>query len=133
MKKASFFSLTLLLLTLFACSANATPGPEGEWALVSYNGIPALPNVETSISFGDDGHFGGNVGCNGFGAEYKISGDQVTFDAIISTAMYCEATAEQESAIIAVLSENPVKFHLAGETLSLTSADASSVIMLARK
>lgn len=134
MKKSFFLLLTLLILTgiiLSACSGSSASF-EGEWTLVSYNGTPALPNVETSINFGADGQFSGNVGCNGFGSEYKVSGDEVTFGAIVSTMMYCEAVAEQESAVIAALSQNPVKFQLDGRSLTLTSADGAS-ISLTRK
>jgi heat shock protein HslJ len=65
--------------------------------------------------------------------EYKVSGDEVTFDGIVSTMMYCEAVAEQENAVISALSENPVTFQLDGDTLTLTSADGASVVVLARK
>jgi heat shock protein HslJ len=88
------------------------------------------PEVETTISFGEDGQFGGNVGCNGFGAEYEVSGSEITFDAIVSTMMYCEAVAGQESAVIGALSGNPVTFQLDGDTLTLTSADGTSVVCL---
>mgnify|MGYP001275306895 CR=1 FL=1 len=89
--------------------------------------------METNISFGEDGQFGGNVGCNGFGAEYEVNGNEITFDAIVSTMMYCEAVADQESAVLGALSENPVTFQLDGDTLTLTSADGVSVVVLARK
>jgi heat shock protein HslJ len=140
MKKAHFILIVVLIGSLIsACAGNAGSSATivGEWELVSYGSAasptPALPDVETSINFGADGRFGGTVGCNGFGAEYKVSGDEVTFDAIVSTMMYCEAVAEQESAVIGALSENPVKFQLDGDTLTLTSANGTSVVVLARK
>jgi heat shock protein HslJ len=140
MKKAHLILIaTLIGLLIAACAGGAGSSASivGEWELVSHGSpaspTPALPDVETTISFGDDGRFGGNVGCNGFGAEYKVSGDEVTFDGIVSTMMYCEAVAEQENAVISALSENPVTFQLDGDTLTLTSADGASVVVLARK
>jgi heat shock protein HslJ len=127
---------TLIAFLSAACSP-ASPAVVGEWRLVSYGDAskpaPALPGVEASISFGENGQFGGNVGCNGFGAEYKVSGDEIAFDGIVSTMMYCEATAAQESGVLGVLSNSPLKFDLDGDTLTLTSADGASVVVLARR
>lgn len=140
MKKARLIliaTLIGLLVTACAGSAGSSATIVGEWELVSYGSAssppPALPDVETNILFGEDGQFGGNVGCNGFGAEYKVSDNQITFGPVMSTMMYCEAIAGQESAVIGTLSENPVTFQLDGDTLTLTSADGASVVVLARK
>lgn len=140
MKKTAFLITAILIgLLIAACTSGGASSASivGEWELVSY-GNPASPTpahteVETTIMFNTDGQFGGNVGCNGFGAEYKVNGSEITFDAIISTMMYCEAIAEQENAVIGALSANPVTFQLDGDTLSLTSADGASVVVLARK
>jgi heat shock protein HslJ len=140
MKKTHLLIIGMLIgLMISACAGGVGSSASivGEWELVSYGSAAsptlALPDVETTISFGEDGRFGGNVGCNGFGAEYKVSGDEITFDAIVSTMMYCEAVAEQESGVIGTLSENPVTFQLNGNTLTLTSANGASVVVLARK
>jgi heat shock protein HslJ len=140
MKKSTLILIATLIGTLLAaCTSGGASSATitGEWELVAYgsasNPTPALSEVETSISFDESGQFGGNVGCNGFGAEYKVSGDQVTFDGIVSTMMYCEDIAEQENAVISALSENPVTFKLDGRLLTLTSANGTSVVVLARK
>ncbi|HRQ22620.1 MAG TPA: META domain-containing protein [Anaerolineales bacterium] len=139
MKTNASFLLTLLMFTVMLISACAGGASSlgGEWELVSYGDasapMPALPGVDTSIAFGSDGQFGGNVGCNGFGAEYKVSGNKVTFDAVMSTMMYCEETADQEGAVIGMLSEATMTFELDGGVLTLTSTDGSSVLVLVRK
>src|SRR5262245_21839668 len=95
MEMKKLFALILLAgFLLAACSANASASVAGEWSLVSY-GIPASPapaasGVETSIEFSSDGTLGGNVGCNGFGGNYKVEGDTITFDQIVATLMFCE-------------------------------------------
>lgn len=134
-----FLIASLIGLMITACSGSAgnPTSVAGEWELVSY-GSTASPtaahsDVETTISFGEDGQFGGNVGCNSFGTEYEVNGNEITFDSIVSTMMYCEAVANQESAVIGALSGNPVTFQLDGDTLTLSSADGASVVVLARK
>lgn len=135
MKKLTFIILTLLLM-LSACSGNSA-SLEGEWTLVSYgdssNPTSALPNVETSINFDADNQMGGNVGCNSFGGEYKVNGNQVTFSGIFSTLMFCEGTMDQETVFLNILSEQTLNFELSGNQLTLTTQDGSSVIVLQRK
>jgi hypothetical protein len=69
MKKISLTLITLFTLAVLILSACASGGasasPTGEWRLISYgdasNPTPALPIVETSINFNEDGTFGGSV------------------------------------------------------------------------
>jgi len=135
MKKLSFLLITLLIL-LSACSGNSA-SLEDEWKLISYGDsaspTPALPNTETSINFGADGQFGGSVGCNTFGGEYTVSGDEVTFNGVFSTLMFCEGTMDQETVILNMVSDQTLTFEVNGNQLTLTSADGSSVIVLERK
>jgi heat shock protein HslJ len=136
MKQTTFFLIILLALLLSACSGGSI-SPEGEWTLVSYGAsaapTPALPDVETSINFGTDGEVGGTVGCNTFGGEYKVNGEQVTFSGIFSTLMFCEGTSDQESAVLAILSDKTLNFSISGNQLTLISEDGASIIVLAKK
>jgi heat shock protein HslJ len=134
MKKTSLLLIALFILA--ACST-ATPDISGEWKLLSYgdaaNPTPALPDVDTSIKF-EDGQMSSNVGCNGFGGAYELSGDQVTFSGIMSTMMYCEETSAQEQSVLAVFSDSvKLPIQLNGSTLTIASSDGSSVVNLARK
>lgn len=128
--------LIILFITLSAC-ANHSATLEGEWILVSYgdssNPTSALPNVETSINFDANNQIGGNVGCNSFGGEYKLNGNQATFSGIFSTLMFCEETMDQETAFLSILSEQTLNFELRGNQLILTSLDGLSAIVLERK
>ncbi|MBM4428079.1 MAG: META domain-containing protein, partial [Chloroflexi bacterium] len=127
---------TLAGLLISACSGSSA-SLEGEWSLVSYGNAsaptPALPNVETSINFGADGQFGGTVGCNSFGAEYSVSGDNITFGSVLSTMMFCEDINEQESTVLSILNDKALTVESDGTTLTLVSADGASVIVLTRK
>lgn len=141
MKKTSLALVTLFALSVIIlsdCSGGAaSASPTGEWTLVSYadasDPTPALPDVETSINFNEDGTFGGSVGCNSFGADYKVDGDQITFGSIMSTMMFCNEISTQESAVLAILTDKTVSFTVNGDQLTLTSTDGASVVALARK
>ena len=126
----------LIVFVLSACSPGKTASIQGQWKLVSYgsvpNQVPALADVDTMIEFDIEGRMSGNVGCNGFGGEYSIDGDTIKFGPVMSTMMFCEAVAEQESGTLAVLQET-VSFELNGNMLTITSADGNSSIVLERK
>ena len=127
----------LVLFVLAACAGGTSASINGQWKLVSYGSVssqtPAAPNVDTTIEFKSDGKLSGNVGCNGFGGDYKVKGDTITFGPVMSTMMFCEGpVGDQEMGTLAVLKES-AKFVLDGDNLTITSADGNSVIVLARK
>lgn len=135
MKKMLFVGL-LVVFALAACTGGSSASIQGQWKLVSYgSGLEqktAAPEVDTSIEF-KDGQMGGNVGCNGFGGDYAVDGDTITFGPIMSTMMFCEGpVGEQEMGTLAVLQEKTT-FVLDGNTLTITSADGNTVVVLARK
>jgi heat shock protein HslJ len=139
MKLATFPALVLLALAmvLFNACSNTGISLQGEWRLVSYgdaaNPTPALPNVDTSISFDEKGQFGGNVGCNSFGGDYQVNGNQVTIASIISTMMFCTETSDQETAVLGILSDKTLKMSMNSNQLTLTTGDSLSVLVLERK
>ncbi|MCZ2121814.1 MAG: META domain-containing protein [Anaerolineales bacterium] len=125
-----------VLIGLSACAGNSV-SLEGEWKLISYGAVNnptlALPDVETSFNFGTDQKLNGNVGCNLFGANYKVTEKTIAFDAAFSTRKFCEGVMNQEDAILKILSEQTLKFEMSGEQLTLTSADGASTIILEKK
>ena len=134
MKKILIGLFTLLMMA--ACAGTSAESIDGRWQLISHGPAssltPAVEDVEAFIEFGADGQLGGNVGCNGFGGEYTVEEDAITFGPIISTKMFCEGpVGEQEAATLSVLSESAT-FDLDGDTLTITSADGNSVIVLGR-
>jgi heat shock protein HslJ len=127
----------LILFALSACTGGASASPTGQWKLVSYGSAssqtPAVTGVDTTIEFKSDGSMNGNVGCNGFGGDYKVDGDTVTFGPVMSTMMFCNGpVGDQEMRTLVVLKDS-AKFVLNGNKLTITSADGKSVIGLARK
>lgn len=134
MKKLLFPGL-LAVFALVACAGGSSADIQGQWRLVSYGPVssqtPAASDVETSIEF-KEGQLSGNVGCNGFGGDYTVDGGTITFGPVMATLMFCEAVAGQESGTFAVLQEKTT-FTLDGNTLTITSADGNSSIVLERK
>ena len=134
MKKLVIGLFAIFILT--ACAGGNSASIQGQWKLVSYGSAssqtPATPDVETSIEFDANGRMSGNVGCNGFGGDYKMNGDTIKFDSVMSTMMFCEAVAEQESGTLAVLQKSAT-FVTDGDTVTVTSADGNSVIVLVQK
>ena len=134
MKK--FYLLIVAVFALAACAPAASPSLAGEWGLVSYgsasNPTPADPNIETSIMF-DAEKISGKVGCNQFNGGYTLEESNIVFSQFISTKMACIGNASvQESAVLSVFA-GAATFSLNGDTLTITSADGASVIVLARK
>ncbi len=87
----------------------APPVPPGltntRWTLYSlWDGVsevPPIPGREIWITFGDDGGFSGNSGCNNYNGRYEVQGNslQVTSD-IVNTGQFCSDPAgimEQET------------------------------------
>ena len=131
--------ITLLVISglLAACTGGASASLIGDWKLVSYgspaNPTPAAPDVDTSIVFDEDGKVSGNVGCNGFGGDYTVDGNTITFDQIVSTLMFCEGPVGEQETTTLNMFTGSTTFVLDGDTLTITSADGSSVVVLARK
>jgi heat shock protein HslJ len=139
MNKITLLILPALLvgaLILAACSGmNSLAGTS--WALVSYGDLSsptaAASGVETSLVFGTDGQVSGSMGCNGFGGDYSVSGDTLTFGSLISTMMACdEPRMTQESAAFAVMN-GKTTYNLNGSSLTITSTDGAKVLLLTKK
>jgi len=125
-----------MLFIVTACTSNSSVSIQGQWKLVSY-GPPtsqrvAVPDVETSVDFDSEGRMSGNVGCNNFGGGYTVNSNTITFSPVMTTEMFCEAVADQESGTLAVFQESTT-FVLDGNTLTITSADGNSSVALERK
>jgi len=124
----SLFILFLSVITLAACQPKPdTSGRSPEdpttdknsttvqkipipsaWDLVSCerNGSTvAAVNNRCFIAF-RDGQIGGNTGCNSFGGEWSGSPSKMKIPGVMSTKMYCEEAAEQESIILRMLNGN---------------------------
>jgi heat shock protein HslJ len=137
MKKILYICMIAMFM-LAACGGANSSSIVGGWELVSY-GDPvnqttaASIDFNTFIDFGEDGELTGNVGCNSFGGDYEVEGNQITFGSIISTLMACEEPiAAQEAAVLKTFNETAT-YDLNGDTLTITSRDGTTSVVLARK
>jgi heat shock protein HslJ len=133
--KKHFFTLLLIALAVSAC---APPEPSasliGAWNLTAYgpaaSPAPAVADSGAQLTFSEDGTVTGNSGCNGFGGQYTVEGDQITFSEVVSTLIACEdARMAQEDAVLAVVTSTAT-FRIEGSTLTLTNND--TVLVFAR-
>ncbi len=122
MKKVLLF-LLLVSLLLAACTSQEKP-LQGSWSLTAYGPqgatAPAAPDSQASIVFNDDGTLSGSSGCNGFGGEYSVEGDQIKFGGLASTLMACdEPLMTQEGTVFKVLNDT-ASYQIDGGTLTVT-------------
>lgn len=134
MKK--IYLLIVAMFVLAACAPAASPSLTGEWGLVSYGSTSsptsADSSIDTSIMF-DAEKISGNVGCNQFNGGYTLEESNIVFTQFISTKMACIGAASvQESAVLSMFAGTS-SFSLDGDTLTITSTDGASVIVLERK
>ena len=135
--KRLVLGIVMLLMVLSACSSAASGLTNTTWKLVSYGPAdkptPAVPSVDTSLVFEDNGKVSGTMGCNQFGGEYKVKGDQITFGPLAATLMACpEPIMNQESAVLGILS-GTVTYKADGSLLTITGADGSVANFVAVK
>jgi len=126
----------LVCVGLSGCTSQIS-GIIGEWSLLSYGDTDkptsALPDVNTSIRFNSDRTFGGNVGCNIFGGDWRPTIDGgISFSNIVSTEMYCEETWEQELAVLGLFSKNAKLQINWDDNDTMTITNGTSLVKLAR-
>jgi len=132
MKKVLLF-LLLVSLLLPACTPQEK-SPQGTWTLTSYGPegatTPVVPDSQASIAFKDDGTVTGSSGCNGFGGEYQVDGDQITFNSLASTLMACaDPLMTQEATVFKVL-DGSVSYKIDGDMLTITK-DGTALVFTA--
>lgn len=120
--KKTLLLFVLASLLFSACSAGER-SLVGTWNLTAYgpegSTIPAAADSQANVTFNEDGTLTGHSGCNGFGGEYKVDGDQITFSGLISTLVACgEPLVTQESTLYRVLS-GTATYEIDGDTLTL--------------
>lgn len=129
MLRKLMFALFALTLLLAACGSTSSGLTGVTWKLVSYGpadeSLGAVPDVETSLVFGQDGNAGGTMGCNQFSGTYETNADQISFGPLASTLMACEEPLmNQETAVLAILSD-AATYKVSGDRLTITAKDGS--------
>lgn len=117
--------LFLICLAVSACASEENTRPLiRSWRLTAYGPVdsttPAVPDVDATLIFGEDGTLAGSTGCNELGGEYTVEGDQITFRQIVSTLIACpDLQMAQEEVIYQVLHDT-ASFNIEDDTLTIT-------------
>ena len=105
-----------------------------DWVLESYTtGGSAVSSViagtTITANFAADGDVTGNAGCNHYGGEYSLDGENFSISSLYSTLMYCETPGvmEQEAAFMGHLA-NVSSYRTEGNRLVLTDAEGTDVL-----
>ncbi len=127
-KQILALALATIVLTLTACARTGAPQADLNgtvWTLTSLNGQPVLDGTQPTLAFAD-GQASGNASCNSFGGDYTLSGDELTFGALMSTLMACfpEEVMDQEQAYLSALAST-ASYQVDGNTLILLDADGN--------
>ncbi|HUF39170.1 MAG TPA: META domain-containing protein [Anaerolineales bacterium] len=97
------------------------------WALASFGlageespETPVLEGTEVTLVFQVGGLAGGSGGCNSFGGNYSVTGDQIAFNQIAATEMAClgDGVMEQEQKYYEALG-SAERFELSEGTLRI--------------
>lgn len=105
------------------------------WALSQVetaSGEAVAPEKDAYVTFTEDGQLEANSGCNGYGGEAVVEGDQVTLSMVVGTQIACEgATGDVDLAFGQVL-RGEVTASVVDDALTLTNADGASLTFSAK-
>ena len=137
MAKIKPITLTILIvsgLLITACASQGIPAglPGTSWKLVSYgpggNQTPAAAGIDTSLDFGKDGTVNGNLGCNSFSGNYKVTNGNIVFTMMISTMMACIGPQMNQEGVGLKIMNGSVHYTVAANKLTLYAAKGDNSI-----
>jgi heat shock protein HslJ len=91
-KSVCLLSALAALLVLVACTRSQSATLHGVWILSSLSGKPVVPGTEVTLIL-RDGDFDGSGGCNQYGGKYSMTGSDLAFEQILSSAKGCTEPA----------------------------------------
>lgn len=129
------FLLVLPFVAHASPSSQPTPLSNTSWKLISFNAgatqTPLVRGTMITLDFTDSG-VSGSVGCNTYRGSYSILENRLTIGQVVSTRRGCaEAIMQQETTYLDAL-QGDTSIDLSGNTLIITSADASFKLTFAR-
>lgn len=98
------------------------------WRAEDIGGRGIIDRSEVTLMLGTDGKIGGNSGCNGYSANYQMTGDALkVYPPMIGTRMMCPpALMTQEQAYRALLETTKSASVMADGMLIITSANGAT-------
>ena len=121
-------TLGLLVFLLAGCTSRTSPpaSPAGlagtRWRLEKLGDQPAIPGVEATLEFPEEGKVSGRGSCNRFFGTVEVSGGTIRFGPLASTKMACieDAVNEQEGKYLEAL-QAAERFEFDGPALLIHS------------
>ena len=132
--------LSLLTAALFMMGCNAMDSADqslnvvGEWRIVHIGERPVIENSPATISFEQDGRFGGNASCNRYFGSYTLQDSSLKIgEHMGATRMMCaeQALMEQEDRLFEIL-PLAVTVHKEDGQLVIRDKDGKQVLRAAR-
>ena len=131
--KNKFVLLFLFLISTIvftACAAEPISLEGTSWQVTEINGAPVLPNSFVTMDFTEN-MISGNGSCNSYFGSYTLSGDSMTIEGVVATAMACvdQAPMTQEQKFTAAL-EKVESVSLTDGQLILHLSDDGSIVAM---
>ncbi len=125
----------LTIIGLTACNTAKTALEDKEWVLASYGEQGDLQAVLagteiTAIFDSAEGELTGSAGCNSYFSDYEVSGNKLSFSAIVSTEIGCtapEGVMEQEQEYLTLLLDTAT-FQVEDSQLTISSSGGQVLI-----
>jgi|SRR5579859_539390 len=104
------------------------------WSLVSINGQPPIAGRALSVRFQSGTQLAGDSGCNSFGAQYQVSGNNIAVTQLVSTLRACaEQPLNAQEAMFQQALGHAAQFSLAGSQLTLHNASGGEVLVFQKQ
>ncbi|WP_207535120.1 META domain-containing protein [Desertivirga arenae] len=116
------------ILILFSCNAlkpeNEVIGLDGHrWVLTAIKHKPVVTNKNAFLEFSKKQEVSGKAFCNSIKGDFTLMGkDQLTFEGLISTKMYCDGVMDLENEMVSSL-ENVKRYEIKNRMLYLYNSD----------
>ncbi len=124
------FAIVVLfgMVALQGCAPTDAVSLDGtSWVVTEINGEPVMEDFAPTMVF-DGADVGGKASCNSYFATYSVNGDQLSFDTIGNTEMYCmeEGVMDQETLFLRSLSKADT-FRMADNQMTITLNDGGTI------
>lgn len=105
----------------------------GTWLAEDIRGGGVIDNVQSTVSFTEDGRLAGSGGCNRLKGSFRVTGDAMQISPLATTRMMCPAAVmDQERKFLAAL-EAVGSSRIDGPYLRLLSEDGIELVRLTRQ
>jgi heat shock protein HslJ len=104
------------------------------WRLADLGGVAAIPGVEATLEFPEEGKASGRGSCNRFFGTVEISGESIRFGPLASTKMACiddAANAQEKKYLEALQAAERIVFD--GPALVIYSRGNDQPLRFSRK